>query len=227
MYNLIYGIVALVVIAYLVPIIGLNVIFLILGAAIACLIIMRNYDLKKNVNKVHEKELNILNVDKGGVFKLTGVGAKFEDLTLKVLAKHLYQEGNFYWYELECDKGEGDKVWVEVEDDDETKVSIVLNKFTLHDLNLTKEKLDDIDEKEHGAIEFDCNRYTYADSDEATFYRFCDDKKPEKFYFWDFQYSKWSISLEKWSDKDYEVFYCQKMNPSQITIFSNSSEQGA
>lgn len=226
MYVLIYGIILIIVLAFLVPIIGLNVIFLILGAAIAFAIFKRNTELKKNIYKVDEKELNVLNLDKGGIFKLTGVGANLEELNLKVLAKHLYQEGDFYWYELECDKGDGEKVWVEIEDDDETTLSIVVSKLTLPDVGLTKQRLDDIDEKESGRITFNGNNYNYSESDEATFYRFCDDKKPEKFYYWDFAYKKWSISVEKWGDKDYEVFYSQTMLPSQITVFSNSSEQG-
>lgn len=226
MYILIYGIILIVILAFLVPIIGLNVIFLLLGAVIAFAIFKRNTELKKNIYKVDEKELNILNLDKGGIFKLTGVGANLEELNLKVLAKHLYQEGDFYWYELECDKGDSEKIWVEIEDDDETKVSVVLNKMNLADVNLSKKLLDEIDESELGLVLYNGNNYNYTESDEAIFYRFCDDKKPEKFYYWDFVYKKWSISVEKWGDKDYEVFYSQTMLPSQITVFSNSSEQG-
>ena len=172
-----------------------------------------------------EDALHIVNVDKGGVFQLRGVGKNMEDMTLKVITKHLYQQGDYYWWELECDKGSDEKVWVEVEDDDDTIVSIVLEKLKLNDINLTPVDLVKIDDEEEGYIIYEKVKYAYEDSDEAIFYRFCDDKKPEKFYYWDFVDDDYSVSVEKWGEKDYEVFYCQKMKPNQITVLSNKNSE--
>ena len=225
MYNVIYGVIALVIIAVLVFVFNANFIFLILAILLAVLLWKRNTDLKKNIYKMPEDALHIVNVDKGGVFQLSGVGKNSDELTLKVITKHLYQQGDYYWWELECDKGEGEKVWVEVEDDDDTIVSVVLEKPKFYDISATKEDLVKIDDEEEGSIVYNKVRYTYEDSDEAIFYRYCDNEKPEKFYYWDFENGQYTISIEKWGEKDYEVFYCQRMNPGQVKVLSNKSSE--
>lgn len=198
--------------------------FLILAIALIVAIIYRNKLLTKSITKVPQKELHVLNLDKGGIFRLTGVGDNSDEINLKVLAKHLYRQGDYYWYELECDKGDGEKVWVEIEDDDETVVSIVLEKLKLPDIGLSRQDLDNIDEYEAGHLYFRNEKFIYTDSDEATFYRFCDDAKPEKLYYWDFEMGSYSIGIERWGSSNYEVFYCQKMKPSQITVYLNNEK---
>lgn len=199
----------------------MNILFLIIGALLAAAIILRNKSIKENINKVPEDTLHIINVEKGGVIELRGVGEMKKDMTLNVLAKHLYQEGDFSWFELECDKGTDDKVWVEVEDDDETLVSVVLKKMKLQDINVTAKKLADIDYNESGGIKYKNQYYGYADSGDAVFYRFCDDTRAEKLYYWDFVNGNNILSVEKWGDNDYEVFLSQKMRPSQVTVLRN------
>ncbi len=211
-------IILFIVIMVLIPTIGFNVIFLILGAVVAWAIIMRNKSIKENLNKVPEQAPHVVNLERGGVFELRGVGDDFKDMTLKVIAKHLYQEGDFSWFELECDDGSDEKVWVEVEDDDETTVSVVLKKMKLQDVHTTPEMLEIIDDNESG----DVFGYTYQDSGDAVFYRFCDDSKPEKLYYWDFVKGNRILSVEKWNENDYEVYISQKMRPSQVTVLRNN-----
>lgn len=225
MYNLIYGIIAFILICALVSIVGANAVFLVLAVILAILFWKRNSDLKNNIYKIPEDTLHIVNVDKGGVFQLRGVGENMEDMTLKVMTKHLYQEGDFYWYEFECDKGDGEKVWVEVEDDDDTIVSVVLEKIKFYDISATKEDLVHIDDEEEGSVYYKNVKYDYEESGGATFYRFCDDKKPENFYYWDFVNGNHSISVEKWGENDYEVFYCQIMKPNQVTVLANKEDE--
>ena len=210
------------VIIFFSVVIGFNMSFLILSFLLLLFIIHRGIALYKKKQKLdkHKNELSIVNVDKGGVFKLTGVGEYSEELTLKVLAKHLYKEGDYSWYELECDKGEGDKVFVDVEVDDYVKVSVVLGKLTMHDINLSA-PLEKIDDDENGLVYYKQKKFLYKESDSAVFYRFCDEKKSEKFYYWDFENSINLISIEKWGNKDYNVYYCQEMRTSQITVLSN------
>ena len=204
----------------LIPTIGMNVIFLVIGAVVAFAIIMRNKSIKENLNKVPEQAPHVVNLERGGVFELKGVGSDYKDMTLKVIAKHLYQEGDFSWFELECDDGSDEKVWVEVEDDDDTKVSVVLEKKKLSDIGLTPSQLDVIDDEETGNV---CG-YHYEDSGDAIFYRFCDSEKAEKLYYWDFVQGNKSLSVEKWGESDYEVFVSQIMRPSQITVLRNKEE---
>lgn len=197
---------------------------LILSVVLIALLVCRNILLKKTISRVPENELHVLNLDKGGIFRLTGVGTNSDEVNLKVLSKHLYRQGDYYWYELECDKGDGEKVWVEIEDDDETKVSIVIQKLTLQDIGLTSRDLDNIDEYESGDLRYNGECFIYSDSDEATFYRFCDDTKAEKLYYWDFEQGNYSISVERWGNREYEVFYSQSMLPSQITVYLNKEK---
>lgn len=218
----IFLLVLIVILAMLAPMIGLNVIFLAVGAIVAWAIIMRNKSINENLNKVPEQTLHIINVEKGGVFELRGVGELMEEMTLHVLAKHLYQEGDFSWFELECDKGSGEKVWVEVEDDDETTVSVVLKKMKLNETGVTSYELSQIDELESGNVNFDSKTFKYVDSGDAVFYRFCDDARTEKLYYWDFESGNKTFSVEKWGESDYEAFLSQKMHPAQVTVLRNN-----
>lgn len=230
MYLVGFALILIVIVAVFIPVIGFNVLFLILGALIAWAIFMRNKSLKENINKVPEQALHVTNLGWGGVFELRGVGDNYKDMTLKVLAKHLYQQGDFSWYELECDNGTDEKVWVEIEDDDETTVSVVLEKAKLSDVyngyggkfTLLPEQLDEIDDNESGSVTYKNLTYSYTDSDKATFYRFCDSTKAEPLYYWDFENGNKSLSIEKWGDSEYQVFLCQKMRPSQITVLRNN-----
>lgn len=197
---------------------AMNIIFLIIGGLVVWAIIMRNKSIHENLNKVSEETLHVVNLEKGGVFELSGVGKEFKDYTLTVLAKHLYMEGDFSWFELECDDGTENKVWVEVEDDDETVVSVVLEKTNLRAVGLIPECLKQIDYDESGIVN---KGYVYTDSGEATYYRFCDDTKAEKLYYWDFVKGNKILSVEKWGDNDYQVFISQKMKPSQIRVLRN------
>ena len=211
----------IIVLSIIAPSIGLNIIFLILGAVIAIAVLLRNKAIQSNINKVPKEALHIVNVEKGGVIELRGVGDSCTNMTLNVLAKHLYQEGDFSWFELECDKGVDDKVWVEVEDDDETIVSVVLKKMKLSDINTTINKLTEIDYNEAGSISYNNKQFNYEDSGDAVFYRFCDDTKAEKLYYWDFVNGNEILSVEKWGERDYEAFLSQKMRPSQVTVLRN------
>lgn len=196
----------------------MNILFLIIGGLVVWAIIMRNKSIHENLNKVSEETLHVVNLEKGGVFELRAVGETYKDCTLTVLAKHLYMEGDFSWFELECDDGTENKVWVEVEDDDEEIVSVVLKKTNLNAVKLTPERLKQIDYDESGVV----NRgYVYKDSGEATYYRFCDDTKAEKLYYWDFVKGNKILSVEKWGDNDYQVFISQKMKLSQIRVLRN------
>ncbi len=204
------------------PLVGVNVIFLILGAIIAWAIIMRNMDLKKNINKVPEQALHIVNVEQGGVFELRNVGDNYENMTLTVLAKHLYQEGDFSWFELECDKGSDEKVWVEVEDDDDTAVTVVLKKMKLQETGVTVQQLYHFDDEESGSINFNGQTFNYEDSGDALFYRFCDDTRVEKLYYWDFANKSHFLSFEKWGESEYEAFFSQRILPHQISVLRNN-----
>lgn len=168
-------------------------------------------------------ELRIENVGAGAVIQLTGIGSDMDDCDLKVIAKHTYREGESSWYELECDKGE-EKVWIDLEEDDELELAITLRQLKLRDIGLSKDDLIRMDDDEEGKFDFEGQTYWLEDSDSAIFYRYSDDKNAEKFYYWDFEAEggRNFIGVEKWTDGSYDVSYSETIKPSQVTVYSLS-----
>lgn len=167
-------------------------------------------------------DVRIENVGTGGVIHLSGIGSSMEEFDVKIVAKHTYRQGESSWYELEGDKGTDEKVWIDMEEDDELELAISLRKLRLEELGITKNDLDRMDDEEKGSFEFEGQKYYLDDSDEAVFYRYSEDKNAEKFYYWDFEAKdgKHYIGVEKWSDGSYDVTYSEAIRPSQLTVYS-------
>lgn len=201
---------------------------LVLAVLVAIVILKRNQEVvSKNKNKRSDLKI-ITNVDVGGVFKLANIDGYDEDLELKVMRKHMYQEGDYFWYELECIKGDGEKAWVEVEDDDNIVTSIVLKKLKISEVpGVTPEKLAHDDEEESGRVLYAGKQFSYNDSGNATFFRDCEDTKAEKLYYWDYKSGNYLFSVERWgadSETSYEAYYSQIVKPLAITIYSLGDE---
>lgn len=178
---------------------------------------------KNNQNKPYSSdELRIENVTGGGVIRLTGIGPDMEEFDLKVIAKHTYRQGESTWYELECDKGSEEKVWIDMEEDDSIELAVSLRKLKLRDIGITAEDLIRMDDNEDGSFTFEGVKYYMEDSDRAVFYRYNEDKNAEKFYYWDFESKdgKHFITVEKWSDGSYDVTYSEPIKLSQITVYN-------
>ena len=210
------------------------------GALIAALLLLtaivvgiiiwkRNYEMKKTVLKDYDSEkLMIQNVQRGGVIRLLNVDGQNGDLDLKVVGRNLYMEGDYSWFELECVNAEGEKFWVDVEDDDELVVSIVLKKLQKADIKFSPNSLDMIDENESGSASYEGQKFLYIDSGEAVFYKRSDDKVKEKLYYWDFKSGKYLISAERWDNAEgksgMEYFYSQILKPVSIIVYSIRGE---
>ena len=210
------------------------------GALIAALLLLtaivvgiiiwkRNYEMKKTVLKDYDSEkLMIQNVQRGGVIRLLNVDGQDGDLDLKVVGRNLYMEGDYSWFELECVNAEGEKFWVDVEDDDELVVSIVLKKLQKADIKFSPNSLDMIDENESGSASYEGQKFLYIDSGEAVFYKRSDDKVKEKLYYWDFKSGKYLISAERWDNAEgksgMEYFYSQILKPASIIVYSIRGE---
>ena len=210
------------------------------GALIAALLLLtaivvgiiiwkRNFEMKKTVLKDYDSEkLMIQNVQRGGVIRLLNVDGQNGDLDLKVVGRNLYMEGDYSWFELECVNAEGEKFWVDVEDDDELVVSIVLKKLQKADIKFSPNSLDMIDENESGSASYEGQKFLYIDSGEAVFYKRSDDKVKEKLYYWDFKSGKYLISAERWDNAEgksgMEYFYSQILKPVSIIVYSIRGE---
>lgn len=209
---------------------GLVAGLLLLAAVVVGIIIWkRNFELRKTVLKDYDSEkLMIQNVQRGGVIRLLNVDGQMGDLDLKVIGRNLYMEGNYSWYELECVNADGEKFWIDVEDDDELVVSIVLKKLQKADIKFSPNSLDMIDENESGTASYEGQKFLYIDSGEAVFYKRSDDKVKEKLYYWDFKSGKYLISAERWDNPDgksgMEYFYSQVLKPASVIVYSNKGE---
>ena len=230
MYVAIYGIIIFVIIACIVPMSTgfLAALGLIFAGVLIIALAKRNFDLKQSMNKYPEDMRIIQNVKEGGVIKLSNVDGYEGDLDLKVIGRNLFMEGDYGWYELECVRNDGEKVWVDVDDDDDLVVSVVLKKFTMNDIQLST-SLKEIDENESGTARYQGVVYHYVDSGDAKFYKRCDDSKVEKLYYWDFKNGNFMVSVEEWKNSegksDYACYYSQVMKPSFITVYSTHGEE--
>ena len=173
------------------------------------------------VKPYKKDDLRIENAGAGAVIHLTGIGPELDEFDLKVIAKHTYRQGESTWYEFECDKGT-DKVWLDMEEDDELELAISLRELKLRDIGLSKEDLVKMDDDEEGSFDFEGEKYWLEDSDSAVFYRYSDDKNADKFYYWDFEADSGGkyIGVEKWTDGSYDIRYSEKIKPSQLTVYS-------
>ena len=232
MYIIVWGIIMLSIIACTLPFASGGVVMsLILIVAITAIIVIakRNFDIKKhNLNKYDENELIIQNVQKGGVIKLSHLDGQTGDLDLKVINRNLYMEGDYSWYELECINADGEKFWIDVEDDDELTVSVVIEKPKFGDL-IFSSSLREIDENESGSVQYQGIKYRYIDSGDAIFYKYCDDKRKERLYYYDFKYrNSYILSVEEWKNSNgtsnFEYFVSQIIKPSAITVYSTKGD---
>jgi hypothetical protein len=179
--------------------------------------------ISTNPSKPYSKnDIRIENAEAGAVIHLSGIGPNLEEFDVKIVAKHTYRQGESSWYELEGDKGTDEKVWIDMEEDDELELAISLRKLRLEDLGITKNDLERMDDEEKGSFQFEGQKYHLDDSDSAVFYRYSEDKNADKFYYWDFeaQDGKHYIGVEKWSDGSYDVTLSQAVKPSQLTVYS-------
>ena len=168
-------------------------------------------------------ELHLDNVQQGGVIRLINVGENMDEYDVNIIARHVYRSDDAEWYELEGDSGT-DKVWISLEEDDGLDVSLTLRKLKLRDLGISRNDLDEMDEKGEGEFEFEGKTYYYAGSEEVSFFRNGNvaESNEEFFYAWDFESEDEEsyISIEEWRDKSIEVSLAQPLKESQVQVYS-------
>ena len=154
MYVIVYGVIILIVIACIIPMssalfAALGIIF---GVIAVIAIAKRNFEMSKKCNKGYAEDMLIIqNVKEGGVIKIANLEGYDSDVDLKVVGRNLYMEGDYSWYELECVRNDGEKVWVDVDNDDDLVVSVVLKKLKMSEVHLSS-SLEVIDEEETGSL---------------------------------------------------------------------------
>lgn len=166
----------------------------------------------------------IENVRPGGTIQLRGVGPDLEDFDLVIKARHTYDEDGWKWYELEGEKGT-QPVWIEIEEDDETEISICLEKLALADLGITGPDAETIAQQGKGQVQFRETTFTYEEHGKARFFRNSDlSGSGVPFHYWDFAStdSKQYLAIERWGSAEYVAYLSEPLRRSQIEVFSVS-----
>jgi hypothetical protein len=166
----------------------------------------------------------IENVRPGGTVQLRGVGPDLEDFDLVIKARHTYDEDGWKWFELEGEKGT-QPVWIEIEQDDETEISICLEKLKLSDLGVTGPDVEAIAAKGKGQIRFRDMDFTYEEDGKARFFRDSDlSGAGEPFHYWDFESGdgRHYLAIERWGSAEYLAYLSEPLRPAQIEVFSVS-----
>lgn len=166
-------------------------------------------------------DLRIENAGPGAVLHLRNIGPDMEEFDVQVVARHTYRQNGYKWHELECDKGT-EKIWLELEQDDELEITVGLQKMKLDDVGLKPEDLKRMEDSEEGILSFAGAKYELEETGQAFFYRNREEQNAESFTFWDFESDAADnyIGIEKWSDNTITVTLSQPVHPSQISVFS-------
>lgn len=164
----------------------------------------------------------------GAVLALSRVGPELKDFDVRIVGRHRYREGGFQWTELEGEAADG-PVWIEVERDDELSVSIALRRLDLRDVGLDPQALDVFVRADEGRIEADGGPYEYEDHGRAEFLRNGDPARVETVAYWDFESAdgRRYLSVERWSNDDYQVHLGEALSPGQIEIYSRGEGEEA
>lgn len=167
----------------------------------------------------------IENAGPGGVIKLTAVGPDMRDLDAHVLSRHLYREGDYEWFELECETAEG-KLWIDVEEDDGVQVSVSLRTLDLEETGLSPGELENIAKAKRGSCIFEGQFYRLRETGKALFYRDGDLSRGERIRYWDFATSDGyrQLGFEQWGETEYQVHLGQPIRPHQITVYAERDE---
>ena len=163
--------------------------------------------------------LDIRNVRVGGVVSLRGVGESIEDYDFVVSERHEYDEDGFIWFELAAMRG-AQKIFLEVEDDDELTVALTTKKLELSEVGLTPEQLETFARTNSGSISYQNQSFSYEGSGEADFYKDSIRLRPAKVAYWDFESESAGIGVERWGKGEYAAYYAEYLRPSQYEVFA-------
>ncbi len=172
---------------------------------------------------VEDERLIVENVEQGGLIHIRNYGPDMEDIDVEITRKNMYCQKQFCWYELQGSASNGKQVFLEIDREDELELDISIDReLGLSDIGLTKSDLEEIDEAEEGKITFQGKVYEYDDSDEAFFYRDCDEENERAFYYWDFYNDdlEYTITVKEWERGGVDVTLTQSLREDQIEVYS-------
>ncbi len=168
----------------------------------------------------------IQNVIPGGVIRIERLGPDMRDVDVQVVARHLYEEDGFTWFELDGETADG-KLYLTVVDDDELEMSVSGGKLTLLEVGLKPEQFQGSG-KPPAQIAYDGLSFRLVEQGDVTFYRNSDRLAPEPFRYWDYadKQKKRMLTVERWGASSFEVHDSAVVNPRQVIVYATRGDQG-
>ncbi len=168
--------------------------------------------------------LSLDHVGAGGMIHLMNVGKNMEEYDVNILSRSIYREGdNQEWYELEGNNGK-QRLWISLKDNALLDATLAMRKLKLRDLPVTRDELDDMDEKGQGEFVFEEKTYYYENSNEASYFRDGDTTPDNEvfFYYWKFEDADGQefITIEEWENGRFEVTVSVPIKTSQVKVYS-------
>ena len=159
----------------------------------------------------------------GDIVSVTGFGDEYDDVDFVIERRNRYSSGGFEWFEL-LGVYKGRQIWIEWEEDDALRITATSpeREIRLASLGIGEEDLARMDEEEsrENVLEWEGERYRYAESAEVFFHKDCAGPG-EGFYMWDFESEdgRSVISVEKWEGEPFQVFSGRVIPPRDVKVF--------
>jgi len=170
-------------------------------------------------------DLTIENVRPGAVIHLDAVGVKSESFDAQITARHLHESDSERWTELAADRG-GSTIYLTLERDDELSVTVTLAQPGVRALGKTAGVPDtDLGQLTDGrTLTYEGTTYTPLEHGHAIFYRDYNEQKPQEYEYWEFEDDdeEQFLTLVLWEDGTVEASHSVDLNPSFITVYSQS-----
>lgn len=169
------------------------------------------------IPRTERYKVGIEDVGRGGYIRVKGQ-------IYAVVEVSEYLEKKSKWYELELfGLDGGTSTYLEWERDDDIEVSFNQPPYTLRDIGLSADQVEEMSDEEAGSIRFQGRTFHYDDDYGAEFRR-GQGEQGEPVYFYDFETEdeNWCLSVEEWGSKEdgyeYEVFVSEYIEPDSIEV---------
>lgn len=207
-------------------------IYILIGIAVAAAFLYFQAQKKKNAQNDNAPQQDSMKTSyrtlkelrSGAVIQLQNYGLEGKDVDVEVTSVNTYDEDGYHWFELQCDAGD-QTIWVEVDNDDELFIYATVQKLKLRDINFSVEQLHGLKKSSETEIEHEGITFYFEEKGKAKFFKE-GIGEGQKFKYWEFEDEdeRYSLSFEEWSDETVDVFFSQRLRAHQIQIFRKNGE---
>lgn len=167
-------------------------------------------------------QVNLLNVQPGGMLKFERVGPEFRDFDLQITGRHLSKIGHQRYIELEGHDGSQD-IYVTVDEDDISEAYITLKQLKPSDLGLGS--FDSIISGSAKEFTYEGERFHLDDEGDGIYCPDGNELKPEPYRYLEFanQEETQYISIDVWDEGDCEVNFNVPLREDQFQVYTINS----